>query len=198
MWSGIEREELATTLRAAEPSAPTLDEGWQARHLAAHLYLRRHRPWAMGSLAEVAARAEGGAGYAALVDAFAAPVPARSPLTLIDRSETANLAEYVIHHEDLRRGSGPAPSRELPAEQAAALLSQLRVFTLRLLRGCPVGVVLETREGPARIVRTGPAPVTVRGPVTDLALALSGRMRAADVQVAGPARAVGEVRRRLT
>lgn len=198
MWSSIERDALVGTLRAADPAAPTLDEGWQTRHLAAHLYLRRHRPWAMGRLAGVADGAITAGGYAALVDSFAAPVPAGSPLALLDRSDAANLAEYVIHHEDVRRGAGRAPVRELPAEQAAALLSQLRVFTLRVLRGCPAGVVLESREGPERIVRTGPAPVRIRGAATDLALALSGRLRAADVEFAGAPRAVGEVRSRLT
>ena len=27
--------------------------------------------------------------------------------------EALNLVEYVVHHEDLRRGSGPVPPREL-------------------------------------------------------------------------------------
>ena len=38
------REVLAETLMAAGPDSPTLCDGWRTRELAAHLYLREHRP----------------------------------------------------------------------------------------------------------------------------------------------------------
>ncbi|MPV49916.1 maleylpyruvate isomerase family mycothiol-dependent enzyme [Pseudactinotalea sp. HY160] len=200
MWSGIERDALVRALLATDPQTPTLCEGWQARHLAAHLYLRRHRPWAMGQLSSVAERAADPAAYLDVVAEFAAPVPARSPLALLDRSDAANLAEYVIHHEDLRRGEAAgagAVAREFPAEMTAAVLAQLRVFSMRMLRGCPVGVVLATPAGISRVVRTGPAPVTIRGTAADLALALAGRLRAAHVRWVGPPRAIEALRHQL-
>jgi hypothetical protein len=45
MWHEEEERELVASLRQAGPDAPTLCEGWRTRHLAAHLYLRRHEPW---------------------------------------------------------------------------------------------------------------------------------------------------------
>src|SRR6188768_2392468 len=43
-WHTIEREQLAEALSAVAPDAPTLCEGWQARHLAAHVVLRERAP----------------------------------------------------------------------------------------------------------------------------------------------------------
>ena len=39
-WHEIERAQLAQALLDVTPDAPTLCEGWQARHLAAHVVLR--------------------------------------------------------------------------------------------------------------------------------------------------------------
>ena len=39
-WHEIERAQLAQALLDVAPDAPTLCEGWQARHLAAHIVLR--------------------------------------------------------------------------------------------------------------------------------------------------------------
>ena len=59
-WSATERADLAQTLLAAGPGAPTLCAGWQTQHLAAHLVLRDRTPWRMslGRLESVAATSE--------------------------------------------------------------------------------------------------------------------------------------------
>src|SRR5690606_2854754 len=40
-----ERAALVATARDTDPDAPTLCEGWTARHLLAHLVEREHQPW---------------------------------------------------------------------------------------------------------------------------------------------------------
>src|SRR5690625_4111558 len=88
-WYLREQRALVRTLRQVGPDAPTLCEGWRSRHLAAHLYLRLHRPWHMAPGAAVVGydadevtvrmgdRAAGPEEYLRLLEAFQAP-PARS------------------------------------------------------------------------------------------------------------------------
>src|SRR5690606_3490565 len=44
-WMEDERAALVATARDTDPDAPTLCEGWTARHLLAHLVEREHQPW---------------------------------------------------------------------------------------------------------------------------------------------------------
>lgn len=50
-WHPLERAALAHALREAGPDAPTLCEGWAARHLAAHVVLRETSPVAAAGAA---------------------------------------------------------------------------------------------------------------------------------------------------
>lgn len=203
MWSEIERHALVETLLAADPLAPTLCEGWQVRHLAVHLLLRRHRPWALtgSTLATMALEIETPAQLQRTVQEFDTPIVGLSPLRLMDETfaDPANLGEYVIHHEDVRRGqiqilgraaAPPVPAREFPAPMAAALLEQSARFARMRLRRAEVGVVFEVPDGPATVVRPGPRPVTASGSPADLALLASGRARAATISWSGPSEQV--------
>ena len=197
-WDAIERENLLTSLRETAPDAPTLCEGWQARHLATHLYLRRHRPWQSfrqgeGSVfATLADEASDPARYAEVVERFAATPSRLSPMRLQDGplGMVSNHLEYVIHHEDLRRGAGPVPPRTLPAEQADLVFDGATRFGKMALRKAAVGVVFVVPGGRRTVVRKGDDAVAVVGAPVDLALVAAGRRRAADVELRGAEEAV--------
>ncbi|MCC3275202.1 MULTISPECIES: TIGR03085 family metal-binding protein [unclassified Arthrobacter] len=198
-WVDSERAELVRTLREADPLAPTLCEGWDVRRLLAHLVLREHAPWKMaadvlrrpkpGQEKNLGAEASAAAtphGYAALVDRFAAGPGRFSPF----RADAANLVEYVVHHEDIRRGTGAAAPRELPAGQQQALWKQLGLMARMGYRSSPVGVELAVPGFGRRRVRAGDTPVLVSGNVVDLALHAMGRRAAANVSVEGSGESV--------
>lgn len=189
----VELEALLTTLRETSPGTDTLCEGWRARHLVAHLYLRRHRPWQTFSespgsaFARLAEDAGEESRFRALVEQFAAEPPAVSPMGLMDGplGRVTNLVEYAVHHEDVRRGDGPVPPRRLDPEVADALFEQTTRFARLGLRSVPVGVVLVVPGGRRQVVRRGADSVAVVGAPVELALVAAGRRPAADVEVTG-------------
>lgn len=196
-----ERESLIATLRATEPDAPTLCQGWDVRHLLGHLVQREHdligtvgdavtkpEPSQEKHLGKLAAAAGSTEGYKALVSRFAAGPPRWSPMSWA--GEQVNLLEYVIHHEDVRRGAGPVEPRALSIEQSAAVWKRLPIFARLAYWSCPVGVVLERTGGAGRQVRKGAESVTLTGEPIELALYVSGRRGAARVQVGGAPAAV--------
>lgn len=195
-WVEGERHSFAVDFRAADPNAPTLCAGWTTRHLCAHLVQREHailrNVWDqlttkapgeerfMRRLVDDAGTPDG---YAALVDTFAAG-PSRH--SLMGRADEAlNLVEYVVHHEDLRRGSGPVPARDLPAAELDEIWRRARPILKRAYRKAPVGVQLAPYGGVVTPVRSGPSTVTVAGSPLELILHAFGRRSAADVQVDG-------------
>jgi len=190
-----EKDALVATLRAADPDAPTLDEGWDVRRLVAHLVQREQAPVAgvtdavarrppgqEPGLSRLTDRARSPQGYAALVDRFVGGPPRWSPLSWA--SEQLNLLEYLIHHEDVRRG-GPAPAapRALSEDVETAVWGQLGLFALAL-RKAPVGVTLRTPDGRTRTAKAGEG-VTLTGEPLELALWISGRRPVARVEVTG-------------
>ena len=122
-------------------------------------------------------------GYAALVDTFAAGPSPRSLMGRFD--EALNLLEYVVHHEDLRRGSGPVPPRDLPTTEIDEIWRRARPILKRVYRKAPVGVELAPDGRAVTPARSGPSTVSVPGPPVELILHAFGRRSAADVQVDG-------------
>ncbi len=192
-WDAVELDALLTTLRRADPEAATLCDGWQARHLVAHLYLRRHEPWQAlrqgpGSrFAELADRAASADEYGQLVERFAAEPARVSPMGLMDGplGMAVNFLEYAIHHEDVRRGAGPVSPRELPAEELDAIYDASTRMARISMRRAPTGVVLAVPGGRRTVVRRAPDAVAVIGSPLELMLVVSGRREAADVEVRG-------------
>ncbi len=200
-WARTEKKALVDTLRRTDPDTATLCEGWDAKRLLAHLVQReqdvvgalgdavgRAQPGQekhLGRLAEPAATPEG---WSVLIDRFVAGPPRWSPMSWA--SEQVNALEYVIHHEDVRRGAGPVAPRALPAAQADTVFRQLPVMARLAFRRSPVGVVLARPDGVSKVVRAGSPAVTVTGEPLELALWVSGRRAAAQVQLSGPPDAV--------
>ena len=208
-WVEGERDSFAGDFRATDPDAPTLCAGWTTRHLCAHLVQREHailrNVWD-----QVATRAPGeerfmrrlvdGAGtpegFALLVDRFAAGPSRWSLMGGFD--EALNLVEHVVHHEDLRRGSGPVPPRDLPAAELDEIWRRARPILKRAYRKAPVGVELAPEGGPVTPVRSGPSAVIVAGPPVELVLHAFGRRGAADVRIDGPSDGVSSFTRWAT
>ena len=197
-----ERQALAETFRAADPDGPTLDEGWTVRHLLAHLVQReqdlagatkdmvqRRPPGEEKQLGRLVDDARTPAGYAALVERFVAGPPRWSPFHWA--AERVNLLEYVVHHEDVRRGSlGDVVPRTLPDGQLAALWAQLPFVGRMRYRTAPVGVTLEWPGHQVHVVKRAEPGVVLRGQPVELALYVTGRRTAAEVGVFGEPAAV--------
>lgn len=197
-WDRVELEALLSTLRATPPQAPTVCEGWEARHLVAHLYLRRHRPWRTfqqgegSEFARLADEAAEPSRYAELIEQFATPPATLSPMSLQDGplGNLTNHLEYVVHHEDVRRGSGPVEPFPRSPEQNDAIFDALGGVSRMGLAKAPVGVVLVVPGGRRKVVRKAADSVAVVGAPVELALVVSGRRRVADVEVIGSDEAI--------
>lgn len=204
-WSEAERHALAATFREVGPGAPTLCEGWRSEDLLAHLVLRETRPWviALDNLSgaapgeeprqsQVARAARTPGGYAALVDELLGTDGLRPTRRMGD---AANLVEFVVHHEDVRRaGDDPRPPRRLPLAMREALWQRLRTMGRLAMRKAPVGVALMSTTGDRALVRRGPTPVAVVGDPVDLVLYLFGRTERARVELRGAPDAVATLR----
>jgi uncharacterized protein (TIGR03085 family) len=196
-----ERQALADLLLDLGPDQPTLCEGWTTRDLAAHLVTRERRPDASAGLLvpplrgrlervrrELAARP-----YAELV-ALVRLAPWWSPVSNPLVEPFTNTAEFFIHHEDVRRGQPDWQPRSLSAEQEAALWTPVRTMARFALRRFPATVVLRAAGYGERAVGAGGDRVEVTGSPGELAMFLSGRQRAAQVEVEGPPETVARLR----
>ena len=196
-WVQQERQALATTFASTDPDQPTLCEGWTTRHLLAHLVQREREPLSrvadqlsrpapgherrMGRLVDSARSREG---YDALVARFAQGPSRLSPMGWAD--EAVNFLEYVIHHEDVRRGGGRTPEpRPLPDKEQASIWSRLRLMAKLGYRQSPVGVELALPSGERYRAHGSGDGVVVTGEPVELLLHATGRRAAARVEVTG-------------
>jgi uncharacterized protein (TIGR03085 family) len=203
-----ERLALSALLDQAGPREPTLCEGWTTLDLAAHLVLREHRPDAGlgllgGPLAahtrslqhRLAARTP----YPRLVQTFRGGPPRYSLFALPGADERANVVEYFVHHEDVRRAQPGWEPRKIDPGLTEVLWLRLRMARF-VLRKAPVGVEL-ARDDPAEPARPGgprvritakarTPVVTVTGPPAELTLWALGRTAAARVRLDGGEEAI--------
>jgi uncharacterized protein (TIGR03085 family) len=182
------------------PDAPTLCVPWTTRELAAHLVLREGRPdraagiWvpflkdrAEREQARIAAQP-----WSALVEAVRSGPPSWHPTQLALVDNAVNLAEMVIHHEDVLRGDGtPGPRREPTPELEAAAWALLSRMGRLLFRRVPVGVELHARGRASLRVHGGDPIVHVTGDPLELLLTAYGRRQVAEIEVTGDDAAVG-------
>jgi uncharacterized protein (TIGR03085 family) len=174
-----ERGALCELLERLGPDAPTLCAGWTTSDLAAHLVLReRFRRWG-----DPARAREKAGGFLQLVGKLRSGPPL-VPWGLPVARTYLNGLELFVHHEDVRRANGLAP--RAPASDLERLCWQAcRLLGLRLSRAIrPFGVELVAGDRRRRFGKG--EGVVVAGPASELALYLSGRRDAADVEVSGP------------
>ncbi|WDZ84308.1 TIGR03085 family metal-binding protein [Micromonospora cathayae] len=189
-----ERQALADLMLTLGPDAPTLNEGWTTRDLAAHLVVRERRPDAAGGIllpplrgyAERVRLRLAARPWADLVAQVRRP-PVWSPLSNPLTDELVNTMEFFIHHEDVRRAAPDWQPRELPAGLPAALWRRVAPLGRFALRRFPASLLVQAPgHGEFRCGRGGEA-LRVVGVPGELTLFLSGRQRAARVQLDGPA-----------
>ena len=191
-----ERAHLADLFGDLGPDQPTLCEGWTTRDLAAHLVVRERRPDSLPGVAvpvlaawtERVRSAQAARDYAATVAALRAGPPPWSPFALPGASK-ANLTEFFVHHEDVRRGRDWAPRDDLDPGYSAALWQALTRSARLLWRRSGVGVELVVPDGRRLVARSGDG-VVLTGAPGELLLHGFGRGAAARVDVGGPAAAV--------
>lgn len=192
-YARSERQALADLMLALGPDAPTLNEGWSVRDLAAHLVLRERRPDAAGGIllpplrgyAERVRLRLAARPWTELVEQVRRP-PVWSPVSNPLTDELANTMEFFIHHEDVRRAASGWRPRDLPTGLHAALWKRVAPLGRLALRRFPANLLVQAPgHGEFRCGRGGES-LRVVGVPGELTLFLSGRQRAARVQLDGP------------
>src|SRR3954454_9764343 len=191
-----ERQALADTLDRLGPAAPTLCEGWDTAHLAAHLVVRERRPDALVGLgAEQVApgsrlaahthrledRLRSSTPYAEVVDRIRSGAPAWSPMGWPGVGGALNTTEFATHHEDPRRAQPDWSPRVLVRADQDALWKAAGVFARRAAGRR--GLVLRRADVPGAEKRFGAGGRTVEGEPLELLLWASGRRDVARVSV---------------
>jgi uncharacterized protein (TIGR03085 family) len=195
-----ERRALCDLFGEVGPHGDTLLPGWDAASLAAHLLARDTRPDALPGMVLPAAqgwteRVQRGllatVAYDEAVRRLRRGPPALSAGRL-PGGWRADLHEWFVHHEDVRRANGLGPRPDGPDQRRLddAAWGVLPLFGPLLARRVPATVVLVSEDGRRRRVRRGPGMVEVHGRPTELLLALFGRRGAAVVHAIGDPDAV--------
>lgn len=200
-----ERLELCDLLNELGPAVPTLIEGWTAYDLAAHLVLREHDlvagpclvlPGPFERFAEqrrvrLAKRKE----FTWLVARIRSGPPVGFFRIGWVRA-LANLNEFFVHHEDVRRANKRGPRSLTPAMDAALWRNVRRGshYLSRRLHGC--GLEIDWAGTNERVIARPNEPTArLSGPPGELLLYIFGRQSAAHVDVSGPPEAIAAVRR---
>lgn len=188
-----ERHALCDLALELGPDAPTLCEGWTARDLVAHLLVRERSPLAgIG----IAVPPLAGLTERAMTRTAAAPFEQSvaslrgvglTPFRLPGVEWLANTVEYVVHHEDLRRGQAGWSPRELSQGDEDTLWTQLRFLGRMVARKAGVPLVVRRSDVPAQSLTLlgGDRPAEVIGRPSELVLMLSGRTELADLEWLG-------------
>jgi uncharacterized protein (TIGR03085 family) len=196
-----ERAELADLLLQVGPDAPTLCTGWATRDLAAHLVVRERRLDAMAGVVipplaghgEHVRKQKAAEQYDLLVAEVRNP-PWWSPVSNPVTGELANGMEFFIHHEDVRRAAPGWTPRVLDTGEQKALWNSVRLMSRLALRRLGFPVLLRAPGfGEVKVGGDGP-PATLTGEPGELTLFVSGRQRAAKVEIDGPPEAVEKLR----
>src|SRR3954466_6556838 len=112
-WAAHERAELVDALEELVPDARTLCEGWATKDMAAHVYVREHRPDAalgvlpLGPLSAYTERVMASVMRTHDFDDLLGrlrTVPA--VLRVLHVDELINTVEFFVHTEDVRRPNG--------------------------------------------------------------------------------------------
>jgi uncharacterized protein (TIGR03085 family) len=191
-YAASERHALAELLDRLGPAAPTINEGWRTRELAAHLVVRERRPDAAAGLVlrplrGYARRVQAGYSrrpYPELIAALRRP-PRWSPVSNPWLNEAANTVEFFVHHEDVRRADPDLGPRDLPNGLAAALWRRVPLLTRWWLRRFPATVTVQAPGHGAVTGGAGGEAVQVTGDPGELVLFLFGRQRVARVALDG-------------
>lgn len=191
-----ERADLADLFEDLGPDAPTCCAGWTTAHLAAHLVTRDRRPDAMPGFGlemlpgaarlgawshRVEDRLRTSTPYPEVVDRFREGPPTWSPLAWGPLAQVVNTAEFVIHHEDVRRAQPDWRPRPLSPAQQDSLWTPATLYARR--SAGRRGLVLRRSDATGVEKRIGAGGRTVTGEPLELLLWAAGRRDVARVAV---------------
>ena len=183
-WAQQERHELSDLLEELGPNHPTVCEGWSTADLAAHLVIRERRPDAalgilfsafsghtnsvMASVKELP--------WSKLIDRVRQGPPRWNPASIPVIDETANMLEFFVHHEDVRRTVEGWQPRVLDANFEALMWSRLQKVAPLMWRKAKVRVTLHNGSSQIIAKKTPQKPrVVVSGAVGELVMKSYGR-----------------------
>jgi uncharacterized protein (TIGR03085 family) len=178
-----ERASMCDLFEEVGPDAPTLCEGWTTRDLLAHLLVRERRPDAAGGivLPFLAKRTEqvmeqiAEKPYDESIEQFRNGPPIWSPFIVPILGDKANLVEFFVHHEDIRRAQPDWEPRPEDPARDDALWNVLKLMGRMLYRRSPVGVVLRSAGRPDLTVKKGEPSLIVVGLPGEIVLHAYGR-----------------------
>jgi uncharacterized protein (TIGR03085 family) len=187
------------------PSVPTLLEGWTAHDLAAHIVLRERDLLAgpcivlPGPFQRFAERRRITLARSKDFSWLVARIRGGPPVGFFRIGwvrAVANLNEFFVHHEDIRRANALGPRNFTPAMNAALWRNACRGGRHLSRRLHRFGLEIEWAATHERVVvRHGEPTARLSGPPGELLLYLFGRQAAAKVVLTGPRDAVAAVNR---
>lgn len=195
-FAARERALLCDLAELVGPDAPTLSGEWTVRDLVSHLLVRERHPAAVGIVVSPLAgwhdaEVDKGArdDFESLVDRLRAGPPFWSPFALPVLGDLANVAEYFVHHEDVRRAGDGWEPRGLDPDDQDLLWKVVLTLGRTVGAQAPVGVVAVRTDADGRATvrrpRRGTGTVEVRGTPEEIVLFLYGRQDQARVELDG-------------
>lgn len=147
-----ERAEMCDSFEEFGPDAPTLCEGWNTRDLLAHLLVRERRPDAAAGIvvpylrkhAEQVTDSYKAEPWDKMIKTFRDGPPILSVWAIPVIGDKANLGEFFVHHEDVRRAQPEWAPRDDNQARDDALWKPLKMMGRLLFRKSPVGVTLRS------------------------------------------------------
>ena len=199
-WAAHERAALVDALTELGPDAPTLCEGWLTKDMAAHVYVREHRPDAalgvlpLGPLSAYTERVMKSVleaqGYDGLLLKLRRPAPIVRALHV---DEAINTVEFFVHTEDVRRPN-KMPLREMPEEFERKIWRRVSQQGRMSFRRAGARVRLVPTVGEPAEFGKGPL-VEVHGKPSELLLLAFNRKADAKVEYTGDAEGIDAIQK---
>ena len=199
-----ERAALADLFDRLGPDVPTLCEGWDTHDLLTHLITRERRMDAtiasgikpLAGWAKDVARGYHRRPWAEEVQLFRDGPQWFNPVNLTAVDSLFNTGEYFIHHEDARRGVAGWTVRQLDPETEQAVTRQVcSMWSKFAVKKYGVGFLARFPDGSQQEIAPGEPKVTLTGDPGEILLWVSGRERAAEVDLTGSPEALAAVDR---
>jgi uncharacterized protein (TIGR03085 family) len=178
-----ERAEMCDSFEKFGPDAPTLCEGWTTRDLLAHLLVRERRPDAAAGIvvpflrkhAADVTKSVAAEPWDAMIAQFRGGPPIFSIWAIPVLGDKANLGEFFVHHEDIRRAQPHWEAREGNQARDDALWSPLKMMGRMLFRKSPVGVTLRSAGRDDIVAKKGDPGVILVGLPGEIVMHAFGR-----------------------
>ena len=178
-----ERAAMCDSFEEFGPDAPTLCEGWTTRDLLAHLLVRERRPDAAAGLVvpflrkhtEQVTESFKAEPWDRMIKTFRDGPPMLSLSAIPVVGDKFNLAEFFIHHEDIRRAQPEWVPRDDNPELDDALWKPLNMMGRMLFRKSPVGVTLRSAGRDDIVAKKGDKGVILVGLPGEIVIHAFGR-----------------------